>query len=864
MDENLEDILGHMPEIDGYEKQLCALDDAWESIKLITEVSCPSEAKTILPSMISTQRGFQDLQKKLVENLVSESLKKQTRELASRAQVAVDILIRNLFERTADVGFLATDADIRNFLSADSGDVSGEHFIKQRLVEYVKKYTVYEEIVILDTDLKVRAHLDETNPISNLTIDDLVVTGALASHEPYVESFGKCRIQPRRSRSLTYACKITQPHSAGSASLGVLVLCFRFENELEGIFRKLTVPGNAAVISILNDRREVIASSDPFHLPLGARLPEMKGEAHEIIDFRGIEYIAKICTTTGYQGYFGLGWLGAAMVPVGLAFQRRRSGKKDNNANTKLLDEVISQSNSLSSSLSDIASNADSINLSLRRVVWNGQVMSVGDAGDSHATVGDKKYNDANYEKLRALLNQIRRLGIKTSKLFGESISNLYQTVLSSYLNDVQFYASLAIDIMDRNLYERADDCRWWALTSDFRAILRLPQCRDADRNRITDILSYINGLYTVYTCIFVYDKHGVVVAVSNNQFNNLIGEKLEEEWVARTLNVRDSQKYCVSSFETSRLYEERHTYIYAAAISALDSGHPVVGGIGLVFDSEPQFEAMLRDSLPSSEGCFALYVERDQTIISSSSKEFAVGSKVDLSHDLVSLPCGRGMSQIVVFQGSYWAVGSMTSSGYREYKNTGDYRNDVIALVFVKLGSVDGAQVKKSSVRKDVGNEYIHKSVSGEITKLATFFMGEQRYAVVADCILEAVGCDGLTRPPDAPDSVDGLLKFHDRIICVINLAKVLGLPVTPNNALSQVIVFSHKGEVFGLLVDDLDSVVEVDRTLIERRDDESNPHAKFVQAVVNLEDLNSTSLVVVLDPFSILGSVTRARGEC
>ncbi len=43
-------------------------------------------------------------------------------------------------------------------------------------------------------------------------------------------------------------------------------------------------------------------------------------------------------------------------------------------------------------------------------------------------------------------------------------------------LGDSVFLAELIVDIMDRNLYERANDCRWWALTTDFRAILENEQ----------------------------------------------------------------------------------------------------------------------------------------------------------------------------------------------------------------------------------------------------------------------------------------------------------------------------------------------------------------------------------------------------
>lgn len=61
---------------------------------------------------------------------------------------------------------------------------------------------------------------------------------------------------------------------------------------------------------------------------------------------------------------------------------------------------------------------------------------------------------------------------------------------------------------MDRNLYERANDCRWWAPTSAFRQILSKPEVTPDDAQQISDILKYINGLYTVYTNLFVYDRN--------------------------------------------------------------------------------------------------------------------------------------------------------------------------------------------------------------------------------------------------------------------------------------------------------------------------------------------------------------------
>ena len=94
------------------------LNGTWSLISAIAEISCPKEAATILPAMEATKIGFGDLESKLTSQLVSEEIKKTCLELESKAQVSIDILVRNLYERTADIGFLATNADICNFVQA--------------------------------------------------------------------------------------------------------------------------------------------------------------------------------------------------------------------------------------------------------------------------------------------------------------------------------------------------------------------------------------------------------------------------------------------------------------------------------------------------------------------------------------------------------------------------------------------------------------------------------------------------------------------------------------------------------------------------------------------------------------------------
>ena len=98
-------LLAAMPDVKGYEARLASLNDWWGKIALIGKINSHNVASTILDDMNLTKGKFGELQQKLTNNLVVENLKKLVLDNSSKAQVAIDLLIRNLFERTADVGF---------------------------------------------------------------------------------------------------------------------------------------------------------------------------------------------------------------------------------------------------------------------------------------------------------------------------------------------------------------------------------------------------------------------------------------------------------------------------------------------------------------------------------------------------------------------------------------------------------------------------------------------------------------------------------------------------------------------------------------------------------------------------------------
>ena len=93
---HLRKLLASMEEIKTFETRLAQLNEWWGKITLIGKINSHNVASTILDDMHRTQSKFGELQQKLTYSLLRENLQKLVLDNASRAQVAIDLLIRNL------------------------------------------------------------------------------------------------------------------------------------------------------------------------------------------------------------------------------------------------------------------------------------------------------------------------------------------------------------------------------------------------------------------------------------------------------------------------------------------------------------------------------------------------------------------------------------------------------------------------------------------------------------------------------------------------------------------------------------------------------------------------------------------------
>jgi purine-binding chemotaxis protein CheW len=97
-------------------------------------------------------------------------------------------------------------------------------------------------------------------------------------------------------------------------------------------------------------------------------------------------------------------------------------------------------------------------------------------------------------------------------------------------------------------------------------------------------------------------------------------------------------------------------------------------------------------------------------------------------------------------------------------------------------------------------------------IVELATFYVGNALCGMDILKIQEINKLMQMTKVPQAPDYVLGILNLRGQIVTIIDLGKKLGLGSTDTSADPRNIIVNDSGNHVGLLVREISDVVEAD----------------------------------------------------
>ncbi|MFN3873193.1 MAG: chemotaxis protein CheW, partial [Ignavibacterium sp.] len=142
-------------------------------------------------------------------------------------------------------------------------------------------------------------------------------------------------------------------------------------------------------------------------------------------------------------------------------------------------------------------------------------------------------------------------------------------------------------------------------------------------------------------------------------------------------------------------------------------------------------------------------------------------------------------------------------------------------------------------------------KSTSTEILQLVSFMIGNEEYAVDIFYVKEINRLSHITKVPNAPEFIEGVINLRGRIIPVIDLRIKMGLPKKDKDKDSRIIVIEDDNLLVGFLVDAVKEVIRIPKDIIEEPPEiVTSSKTDYINSVGKLED----RLLILIDLKKIL----------
>lgn len=246
----------------------------------------------------------------LVDNLEGD-------RLIDLSQSLVQLIVRNLYERTADVRWWATDTALWQALSG--GDDDAMRLAGQRLGVIHRYYTVYSDLVLTDASGKVVANAN-AQYWARLRNRDLSGTAwfkaaeVTRSGDAYVVGDVELSAPHDNRQVLVYATGVRAGGQTNGELLGTLGVYFDWQDQGATIVDTeagLSADARAkSTVMLLDANCKIIASTDPRQMFATFDLAHQGRQRGSYTSGNNLVAFAR---TQGYQEYDGLGWFGVVV-----------------------------------------------------------------------------------------------------------------------------------------------------------------------------------------------------------------------------------------------------------------------------------------------------------------------------------------------------------------------------------------------------------------------------------------------------------------------------------------------------------------------------------------------------------------------
>jgi purine-binding chemotaxis protein CheW len=142
-------------------------------------------------------------------------------------------------------------------------------------------------------------------------------------------------------------------------------------------------------------------------------------------------------------------------------------------------------------------------------------------------------------------------------------------------------------------------------------------------------------------------------------------------------------------------------------------------------------------------------------------------------------------------------------------------------------------------------GAEVAQAGRGGELLQLVSFRVGSEEFGLDILRVQEIIRLQPLTRVPNSPGFVDGVINLRGKVIPVIGLRKRLGLEAQASDKETRIVVVEVSGTVLGFIVDSVSEVLRIPADTVEPPPRLGKVEREYVSGVGKLEN----RLLILLD---------------
>ena len=294
--------------------------------------------------------------------------------------------------------------------------------------------------------------------------------------------------------------------------------------------------------------------------------------------------------------------------------------------------DIVERTGKARSITDDKVRDIQQVNSNLRMLAFNAliEAQRVGELGAGFGVVADE---------VKSISAHVDNLARNLTNELGGEIESLEKMAceMAEQANGARMIdlALNAVELIDRNLYERTCDVRWWA--TDSAVVDALAEPTEHASRYASDRLGVILDAYTVYLDLWLCDMQGNIIANGRPGRYPIVGANVSTRpWFRQAKALASGEEYAVDNVGDEILLENSQVATYAASVRRGGQAHgEALGVLGIHFDWRPQAEAIVQGARLSDEErqrTEVMLTDANGLVIASSSSAVSMNERIALS----------------------------------------------------------------------------------------------------------------------------------------------------------------------------------------------------------------------------------------